>query len=80
MRQLKKIEIKDLKGEKLTKPELMFLIGGYDLPEVVVTCGQTTGQCWECVLVNSGEFSGYCRQPTGKMSDYCSAIRKCDTL
>ena len=59
--------------------ELKNVIGGYDLPEVVITCGQYQGKCRKCVLEGNPwwqpiffEF-GHCEW-TGKMSDYCAPI------
>ena len=80
MRKLEKIDFKRLKGEILAKPSLKFIVGGYELPEVTISCGQNSGDCWECLYVHSGSFSGYCRQFTGRMDDYCSAAQKCKDL
>ena len=82
MRQIKKVPFKDLKGKKLTKPELGFITGGYtiNLPEVVITCGQDSGRCWKCLFVNKNEFSGNCRYFSGYQTDNCSAMVKCNDL
>ena len=56
------------------------IYGPYQLPEVVVTCGQDGGKCWDCQYVHVGGFSGNCRYWTGKQSDSCSASIKCKDL
>ena len=51
--------------------------GPYELPEVTITCGQYSGQCWDCELAWSGAYTGECRRFTGDQSHYCGAIRVC---
>ena len=75
------------KDDRISKMAQQLIVGGYDweieLPEVVITCGQNEGQCWECIWVNVGEYTNYCRKCTGKQSDYCysyMAPAKCKDL
>ena len=83
MKKLDKTVLHKLEGEKLSKPELRFIVGGCGdpidggtLPEVYIICGQYEGRCWKLVSMN---YFGSCRQFTGSMSDYChsSMAPKC---
>ena len=57
MRQIRKVPFKDLRGEKLTKPELKFILGGYDLGEVVVECsGYGFGVCYYSCYNDNGPY------------------------
>jgi len=87
--ELKKYRLLDSQAAQaniIKKSKLKYHLGGYeyeweiDLPDVVITCNPNIGTCWECQFVMSGEFTGYCRQFTGKMKDYCSAYIKCKDL
>ena len=67
MKKLSKIALNQLQGTELKRPELKHIVGGYDgdLPEVTITCGQYSGQCWKCY-----PKPGACYF-SGSMSDYC---------
>ena len=51
-----------------------------ELPEVTITCGQNSGQCWKCFPVFKGEFTGFCKIFTGKQNDFCHELRDCDSF
>ncbi|MDR1115007.1 MAG: hypothetical protein LBL33_02430 [Tannerella sp.] len=44
--------------------------GGYELPEVVITCGQYYGQCWKNTNCYSGEYTIPCEW-SGRQHHYC---------
>ena len=54
------------------------LLGGYD-DEAGITCGKNNGQCWKCIFVMKGEFTGWCSQATGDPKDFCPNVR-CDWI
>ena len=56
------------------------IYGPYELPEVTITCGQSSGKCWKCYYVMSGEFTGECKGWTGNQNDSCSAYRNCNSF
>ena len=77
-----KRSLKRLEGTKVPKPALKYVVGGCDtidggdLGEVVVSCGQYSGQCWKCHEFGHGE----CRFHTGMMNNYCDAEIKCSDM
>ena len=53
-------------------------IDGGTLPEVVITCGQYTGDCWkkDFGICFTGEYTYDHCEKSGKMSDNCNNVLK----
>ncbi|GHU92127.1 hypothetical protein FACS1894155_12340 [Bacteroidia bacterium] len=72
---LKKLVLSQLEGVELSNSEIKNIVGGYDLPEVVVTCGASSGKCykWNELGTFLGFVYGRC-EFTGYQSDYCAPM------
>ena len=83
MKKLNKTVLHKLAGEKLSKPELKFVLGGSNdddtifggtLPGVTITCDSSPGRCWRWVSDWYFIFDfGHCERSEDP-NDYCGPV------